>query len=257
MTVKIGHAHSDENGRAKGGSTGDQTCKEVLIQDWYNRSRGWSVVFRAKDTKIAEKIAKAMEQACVNNNIGYDQGQRTTLYEKAKKVKWDISKIASKCECDCSSLVAVCIRAAGITVSENMYTGNQKTVLQATGKFEILTDSKYLVKPDYLKRGDILLGPGHTAIVLSNNAGSLDNLSDAAESFSESLAGTYKVAATRLNVRSGAGTLKKVITTIPKGVEVKCFGYYTKVLGTPWLYIQFTYAGKKYTGFASAKYLTK
>jgi uncharacterized protein YgiM (DUF1202 family) len=138
-----------------------------------------------------------------------------------------------------------------------MYTGNQQKVLLATGKFELLTDPKYLVKSDYLKRGDILLGPGHTAIVLSNNTDSLDNLLDAAESFNKSLAGTYKVTATKLNVRSGAGTLKKVITTIPKGVEVKCYGYYTKVLSTPWLYVQFTYAGKKYTGFASAKYLIK
>ena len=49
-----------------------------------------------------------------------------------------------------------------------MYTGNQKSVLNATSKFTAYTESKYTKGSDYLKRGDILLGNGHTAIVLSN-----------------------------------------------------------------------------------------
>lgn len=253
MTVKIGHARIDENAKAKGGKAGDQTSREVVIQDWYNK--GWTAVFRAKDSKAAEKIAKTMEQACINDRIGYDQGQRTTLYEKAKALKWDISKIASKCECDCSSLVSVCVNAAGIKVSKDMYTGNQRAVLQATGNFEVLTDPKYLTKANYLNRGDILLGPGHTAIVLSD--ADVYAQVDKAKSFHHSFAGTYKVSASKLNVRQGAGTLKKIIITIPKGTEVKCYGYYTRILGTNWLYVQFTYKGTVYTGFTSAKYLTK
>jgi hypothetical protein len=260
MAVKIGHAHSDENGRASGGVIGDQTSREVVVQDWYLRSGGWTIVFRPKDNKVAEKIAKAMEQACENNNIGYDQSQRTTLYTKAKELKWDLSKIKDACECDCSSLVAVCVNAAGISVNKNMYTGSQKILLEATGKFSVLTDKKYLTKSKYLKRGDILLGPGHTAIVLSNDA-SVNNIEktaiDSAKSFKNSFAGTYKVAASKLNIRSGAGTLKKIMVVIPKHTEVRCFGYYTKTLGTNWLYVQFTYKGLKYTGFASAKYLAK
>ena len=261
MIVKIGHASSDENGKAKDGRVGDQTSKEVVTREWYLRDKGWTEVFRAKDNKAAEKIAKAMEQACANDKIGYDQNQRTTLYSKAKALKWDISKITEKCECDCSSLVAVCVNAAGIKVSKDMYTGNQKIVLQTTKKFEILTDSKYLTKADYLKRGDILLGPGHTVIVLSNKAepsqASWNKATEDAKSFSGSFAGVYEVNASKLNVRSGAGTLKKVMTTLPKGTKVKCYGYYTKVLGTAWLYVQFTYKDIVYTGFTSAKYLTK
>lgn len=168
MAVKIGHAFSDENGNAKGGVAGDQTKKEVKTQNWYKREKGWSCVIRPKDRNHADMIAKAMEQSCANNNIGYDQNQRTTLYTKAKAKDWDISKITAKCECDCSSLVAVCVNAAGIKVSKDMYTGNEKAVLKATGKFEILTASKYLTSSGYLKRGDILLGEGHTAVVLSN-----------------------------------------------------------------------------------------
>lgn len=166
MAVKIGHASQDERKRAKGGSAGDQTGTEVYTRNWY--SKPWHTVFRPKSATVAEKIAKAMEQACANNNIGYDQGQRTTLYTCAKEVNWDISKIKTKCETDCSALVAVCCNAAGIKVSKDMWTGNQKSVLSNTGKFSISTASKYVGGSDYLKRGDILLGNGHTAIVLSN-----------------------------------------------------------------------------------------
>ena len=169
MAVKIGHASGDEygasgwNGKAV---AGDQTAKEVCTRNWYNKP--WTAVFRAKDSQVAEKIAKTMEQACANNKIGYDQSQRTTLYAKAKAVNWDLSKITAACECDCSSLVAVCVNAAGIAVSKDMYTGNEKNALMNTGAFTIFTEAKYIGGSDYLVRGDILLGNGHTAVVLSN-----------------------------------------------------------------------------------------
>lgn len=168
MAVYIGHASIDERGKAKGGAAGDQTKKEVYKRTWY--SKPWHTVIRPKSADIAEKIAKAMEQACANDNIGYDQYQRTTLYELAKAKKWDISKITTKCETDCSALVSVCCNAAGVTVSKDMYTGNERSILFLTGKFTIFTDNKTVGSSDYLKRGDILLGNGHTAIVLSNGA---------------------------------------------------------------------------------------
>ena len=118
----------------------------------------------------AEKIAKTMEQACANDKIGYDQYQRTTLYVQAKANNWDLSRITTACECDCSSLVAVCVNAAGISVSKDIYTGNEKAVLSGTGKFDVYTSSQYTARDSYLKRGDILLGNGHTAIVLSNGS---------------------------------------------------------------------------------------
>lgn len=168
MSVKIGHASIDEKGTAKGGTAGDQTGKEVCTREWYNKS--WICVIRAKDSKVAEKIAKAMEAACANTNIGYDQNQRTTLYTEAKAKNWDISKITKACETDCSALVAVCVNAAGVSVSKDIYTGNEKSALQDTGKFTVLTDSKYTTSDDYLCRGDILLSSGHTAVALSNGA---------------------------------------------------------------------------------------
>lgn len=81
---------------------------------------------------------------------------------------------------------------------------------------------------------------------------------DAAKYRKDSLAGTYKVdAKSGLNIRHGAGTTKKILVTIPDDTEVKNFGYYSTANGVKWLYVQFTYKGVKYTGFASSKYLSK
>lgn len=169
MSVTIGHASIDENGKTAGGAAGDQTGKEVCTRTWY--AKGWNKVIRPNDSKIAEKIAKAMEQACANNKIGYDQYQRTTLFSLAKEKNWDLSKITTPCECDCSSLVAVCVNAAGVAVSKDIYTGNEAAALKNTGKFTVLTDTKYLNGEEYLKRGDILLKESsHTAVVLSNGS---------------------------------------------------------------------------------------
>lgn len=258
MAVKIGHASMDERGRIRGGAAGDQTGREVCTRDWYNKP--WIAVIRPKDSGVAEKIAKAMEAACANDNIGYDQSQRTTLFALAKENGWNIAGIKTKCETDCSALVAVCVNAAGIAVSKDMYTGNEQQSLANTGKFEIHTDSSYTGKADKLKRGDILLGKGHTAIVLSNgvaagamgNSGNNCSKSNYVTRTDKNLSGTYTTTE-NLNMRNGAGTGYSIITTIPKGSKVTCNGEYSTIGNTKWLRIQ--YGGKK--GYCSGNYLHK
>ena len=165
--VKIGQASRDERGRYSGGTAGDQDGKEVAIRGWYNRP--WNKLLRAKRPVVANAIAEAMEDACANNNIGYDQGQRTTLYKICRANGFNISAINEPCETDCSALVAVCVNAAGIYVSGDIYTGNEAAALMATGEFELLTEPKYLVSDEYVKRGDILLYEfHHTAVVLES-----------------------------------------------------------------------------------------
>lgn len=168
MKVRIGHAVHDERNKAKGGEPGDQTGGEVLISNWYDKP--WTNVFRPKSSSVAEKIAVACTQGCENKNIGYDQGQRTTLYTEAEKVGFDLSKITTPCETDCSAFVAVCVNAAGIKVSKHMYTGSELGILRQTGKFDIFTTDDYCRSSEKLRRGDILLGKGHTAMVLTNGA---------------------------------------------------------------------------------------
>lgn len=173
MSVKIGHASIDENKKIKGGTAGDQTGGEVCTRTWYNKP--WEFVLRPKSATLAEKSAKACEYACANKNIGYDQNQRNTLYAKAQKVGFDLSKITEPCECDCSSLMHVCALAGGANItygSNGAATSTMKARFTVNGEYEVLTASKYLTSDKYLKRGDILVKAGsHTVMVLENGSG--------------------------------------------------------------------------------------
>jgi hypothetical protein len=170
----IGHASVDENGKAVGGKSGDSTKKEVCTRSWYNSGTGWHTVLRPKTADLAEKSAVACEAACANNLIGYDQGQRNTLNTQAKMVDYDLAKITKACECDCSALMHVCAIAGGANLtygSNAVTTRNMVGVFMATGNYEKLTDEKYLKSDKYLKRGDILVKNGHTAMNLTDGDG--------------------------------------------------------------------------------------
>lgn len=171
QTVMIGHASIDERGKIASGQAGDQTKKEVCTRSWYKKN--WSVLLRPKNASLAELSAQACEKACSNDNIGYDQNQRNSCYTQAKKVGYDISRINTPCETDCSALMTLCAIAGGarsLEYSDNAPT--TRTMVNAfvlTGLYDKFTDSKYLTSPDYLRRGDILVQPGsHTVMVLTN-----------------------------------------------------------------------------------------
>ena len=269
MTVKIGHASKDENSKIKGGSAGDQTGKEVCVRSWYEPSKKW-VVLRCLDDARRELIAEAMEKACANPQIGYDQNQRDSLFNNVKDKGFDPSATTKKVETDCSALVRVCIAYAyGKDVAGNIRTIDEPQTLVGTGLFKKLTAEKYCESSDYLLRGDILCTPvsGHTAVVLDDGllARAVSKTAqEPARLFDGALAGTYRVTANVLNVRSGAGTKanefgddKRVLTGITKDMEVICLGAYTVVDGTKWLYIHFVKDGITYTAFASGKYLKR
>lgn len=173
MSVLIGHASIDENGKDHGGKSGDQTGKEVCTRNYYNSN--WGFVLRAKDATLAEKMAKACEAGCANPNIGYDQYQRNTLNTEAKKVGYDLS-VVGKCECDCSSFMTVCAQAAGINIpytnGNAPTTRTMKSDFLLTGAFYCLMDKQYLESDKLLMRGDILVRPGHhTVMVLTDGSG--------------------------------------------------------------------------------------
>ena len=170
MAVKVGSARIDENGKTHGGKAGDQNGKEVSTQAWYRHKKGWRVL-RCKSADKADKIARAMQAACDNANIGYDQYQRDTLYNLAKTVDFDPGKVKTPCETDCSALVRVCLAYAGIMV-ENFRTPNEASILLRSGEFIELKESRYTDQSGYLRRGDILVTrtQGHTVVVLSNGS---------------------------------------------------------------------------------------
>ena len=169
----IAHATQDENGKFFNGAAGDQTKGEVCFKE-YNRKYHWGYVIRAKDKNTAEKIASAMEKAVYNNHIGYDMGQRLSLYNLAVKVGFNLEKVTKNCETDCSAAVAVALRYAGFSDSTvrgtngNLFvTATMVNKLRATGKFDIFKSKEYTQSPNKLLRGDILVLEGeHTAVVV-------------------------------------------------------------------------------------------
>lgn len=206
MSVMIAHASIDENKGIKNGRAGDQTGKEVCIRTWY--SKPWGCVIRFKDIAMAERVAVCMEMAAKNDNIGYDQNQRNTLLNKARKYNYNVSKVAEPCETDCSALVSVACMYAGIPESALTLHGNcattrnLKQMLKASGEVEIFTTALYTTKADRLKRGDILLKEGsHVAVVVKTDSKE-KSLDDVAR---EVIAGKWGNEPQRSNLLRAAG----------------------------------------------------
>ena len=259
MSILIGHSSIDENGKARGGAAGDQNGKEVCKRNWYSAS--WDVVLRCTDPVITEKMAVACEQACDNDYIGYDQNQRNTLNTEAKKVGYDLSKITTPCECDCSSLMCICAIAGGIPESalyksNNMRTtSNMRVAFKATGKFEALTDSKYLTSDAYLKRGDILVNEGsHTIMVLGEGASAPVEPTPApvepSKPTNTNVIGTA-VAKGSINVRTGPSTSYKAIGVVKSGAKVEVL----EITSNNWYRIVWN-NGVGYVSNVSNKYFT-
>lgn len=159
MAVIIGSARHDEHGNCySGGKAGDQTGQEVSAQNFYNHSKGWHVL-RAKDDRVAEKLAEAMKIACDNKNIGYDQSERYGIIKHGINTK-------VKTECDCSSLVRACIIYASGKDVGDFNTSNERSVILKSGLFK---DVGSYEQGDTLYNGDILVTrtKGHTVIVVS------------------------------------------------------------------------------------------
>ena len=159
--IEVGSARIDERGNASWGKAGDQTNKEVATEPYYKHRLGWYML-RSKDATIARKIGLAMVEACLNNNIGYDQSERSGVINCLKKYG-RIAKINEPTEADCSSLVRACCIQAGIQVND-FNTASEVAVLEKTGAFQkaviVTNDTK-------LCQGDILVtrSKGHTVVV--------------------------------------------------------------------------------------------
>lgn len=218
--VMLGYASKDEKGGYSGGKAGDQTDKEVYINNWYNQY--WNVVLRPNSDVLAEKIAKQCEAGCANNNIGYSQSARNTIYVEATKVGLDLAKITTPCNCDCASFVGTICVCAGLPSSAiyadgNMpVTSNMRQRCTSTGMFSVLTGEKYTRQKNYLKRGDILLNESqHVVIVLSDGK----NVEKSNSNSNADLSKAYKVKITaqRLNVRKSPSSTSEVVAQVSHG----------------------------------------
>lgn len=78
---------------------------------------------------------------------------------------------------------------------------------------------------------------------------------DVANFKDDSLAGEYVVTASKLHIRTGAGTVKKSLGILNNGAVVRNYGYYNKTNGgAKWLYVV---TSNGVIGYCSAKYLKK
>ena len=159
--VTVGSARIDENGNANWGKAGDQNSREVATEPYYKHRLGWYML-RPKDKEVARKIGLAMIEACLNNNIGYDQSNRYGVISCLQKYG-RLAKINEATEADCSSLVRACCIQAGIQVGD-FNTSCEVAVLERTGAFQkaviVTNDTK-------LCAGDVLVtrAKGHTVVV--------------------------------------------------------------------------------------------
>lgn len=175
MAVKIGHASISEKGTISG-KAGDQTGKEVFTRNWYKHSKGW-VTLEFIDPKMGEYAAEAMEMACANPDIGYNQYENQTLWNDVKPSGWNPSRTTKKVNTDCARLIRVCVQYAvakcGLDIIiPDFYTVTEAAVLMATGLFRKHTEAKYNTQDAYLKRGMIQVTKtkGHTLMILGNGS---------------------------------------------------------------------------------------
>lgn len=259
--VKLAHARISEKGTIEG-IAGDQTGHEVEISEWY--SGGWLAVYRPNNETDARIIARTAEAGCNNNNVGYSQPDRLSLFTAAVLNGYQLDKITYPVNTDCSAFVSVCVNAAGISVPKEMTTRNEDTALMGTGRFTRLQGAKYMTQPDYLKRGDILRKQGHTAIVVSdgskaNEVGETikNHTTLYADYKKKEKAGKYK-ALTDVYMREGGAVTYRAMTVVYEDNPVYCYGYYSMdERGVDWLLCEYAMNHIIYTGFVSGKCLQR
>lgn len=167
MSVTIGHARCDENGKIDGALVGDQTGKEILIADWYVSSGGWTYYLEPIDKEMANRAARYMEQICADNNFGYSQKTRWTGHKSI--VANDNTIPGARGNYDCSSLVISCYILAGLKHKASGYSKSITQSFMDTGMFRLYSKSEYLKSGKLSCRGGVYVNAGkHVAMVLKN-----------------------------------------------------------------------------------------
>lgn len=234
--------------------TPGQMDGELNIVPFYG---GWEYVFRPKNSKVAERIAYLMEGAVENAKwIGYGQASlasdggkypREGVFDALYKMSnADTRRIAELCNCDCSSLVGACVyncgnHAIGLydPALRTMWTGTERLILMATGEFVELTDPLLLQLGTGLRRGDILLKTGHTAVAIDDD--------DHQDTFPVKIEGC---AASR--IRTGPSTEYDTIAEVKEGTILNATGSSVDDTGKVWYKVLW----EDQIGYTSSKYAT-
>ncbi|MEA5047888.1 MAG: SH3 domain-containing protein [Eubacteriales bacterium] len=225
MSIQIGHAVMDENGKTVGLTPGDQTGKEIALATWYAKNKSgrvWQYYLECTDSSMAERAARYMEQICENSAFGYSQGktQRWDGYRSIKAKGGAVSGASG--DFDCSSLVISCYLFAGLNLQPDGYTGNLRTKFLATGKFKCYSDSAHTGTDKLATRGGVYLRSGHVLMALEDGGGA----GTAAETTDLKVVGKIVVDEIKkwCNVRSGPGMEYTILGRAKKGDTFAIYG---------------------------------
>ena len=204
---------------------------ELNVVNFYG---GWEYCFRAKDKAIADKIAWMMEGAVENgDHFGYGQDSlksdggrypRTSAFDALYKMtKADPRKVTTLVNCDCSASSGFSVYFAGIYEPKlrTMWTGTEREVLMGTGQFIEIVDPLLLELGTGLRRGDVLLKAGHTAIAIDDD--------DHHDTFPVMIGNCYMS-----RVRSGPGTEYETVEIVKAGTILDAEGTANSADGFPW-----------------------
>lgn len=149
---------------------------------------------------------------------------------------------------------AVSVGVAGMILEHSFHTNTKMTAwLLNESNLDKLAQAEAAVIAEYfgVKKQTGVNTPASTKPDSAASTGA--KKVEAAKSYSKAYSKAYKVTASVLNMRAGAGTSqdKTIIAQLKKGATFRCYGYYTAVNGTVWLY---GVANGK-TGFCSKAYL--
>ena len=227
---------------------------ELNVVNFYG---GWQYVFRAKNENKAEQIADFVLGAVENAKyIGYGQDSlksdggkypRTSLFDTLFKMPspQNPRKVKTLCNCDCSALMGDALYfGAYIRNPEfrTMWTGTERKMIMETGEFIELTDPLLLELGTGLKRGDILLKDGHTAVAIESD--------DHHDTFPVMIDNCSKS-----RIRSGPGVEYETMLVVNKGEIFDAEGTALDSDGFPWYRVHFTEI-YDYIGYTSSAYAT-
>lgn len=135
-------------------SEGDENKKQVVEGRSVPANSNATYIARFKSPAKAAGMAQCMHDGAKNDNIGYCSHDFLSLYEEAKKVNWDLTKVEKKSYVVCSTFVSVCINANGTKIKAALdgFADDNEARFKNTGDFKI-------IPYDYkkLKRGDIIV----------------------------------------------------------------------------------------------------
>ena len=164
MTNLFAWASIGENGKATGGKKGDQTKKEVKVAPYYEFGQTWVIRFRS--TSRGKKAGKAAKLLAENDNIGYNQADRISLFNECERINWDMNRISEirPCNCDCSELVVCSVNFAyGKKKLGCYYTTKSLPTICNTFKTNFIRKDS-AIKTKKFKKGDMVGKSGHVII---------------------------------------------------------------------------------------------